>query len=77
MFLRNEPITNNDKIYFSVLIDRGVSIQIIIFEDPTNNSEYSAYLAVYQGKQCHFHYYHTDDVNLQYTISEVWSFLNN
>ncbi|QCD62718.1 hypothetical protein [Tenacibaculum maritimum] len=77
MFLRNETISNNDRINFSTLINRGVNIKIIIFDDPNDNSEYPVYLATLNGKTCHFHYRHTNDANLQYTISEVWRFLNS
>lgn len=63
MFLRDEPITSIDRINFSTLIDKGVNIKIIIFEDINNDSEYPVYLATLNGKTCHYHYRHTDDTN--------------
>ena len=78
MFLRTEPITENDQANFAPLIDNGVSIQVVIFEDPNGDFEYPVYLATFNGKPCHFHY--TDNGNaaqLQQTVTDVWNFLND
>lgn len=77
MFLRNEPITASDSVNFTNLINRGVSLKIVIFEDTDGNSEYPVFLAIYNGATCHFHYTHQGNNNqLQQTITDVWNFLN-
>jgi hypothetical protein len=77
MFLRNELITAIDAVNFADLINRGVSLKIVIFEDPNGDFEYPVFLATYQGVTCHFHYLHQGNENqLQQTITDVWNFLN-
>ncbi len=77
MFLRTEPITQLDTVNFNSLLNNGVSIQIVIFEDPNGEFEYPVFLAVYNGRQCHFHYTHNNDIQLQQTVTDVWNFLND
>lgn len=77
MFLRTESISNQDKELFSALIEKGVQLQIVIFEDENGDFEYPVYLAIYNGKPCHFHYIHTGNENtLNQTLAEVWNYVN-
>lgn len=78
MFLRTEPITPQDNIDFAPLLNKGVYLQIVIFEDPNGEFGYPIYLATYNGKPCHFHYTHNgNEVQLQQTLTDVWNFLND
>lgn len=78
MFLRTEPISIIDENNFAPLINKGVSIQIVIFEDPNGEYEYPVFLASYHGNPCHFHYTHLgNDIQLQHTITDVWNYLNS
>jgi len=40
MFLRIEPITATDVVNFTYLINLGVSLKNLIFEDPNSDFEY-------------------------------------
>ncbi|AYN67446.1 hypothetical protein D1013_08770 [Euzebyella marina] len=75
MFLRTEPLSREEEELFAALLDKGVSLQIVMFEDLDGKSEYPIYLAIFNGRPCHFHYSHKDEHTLNATISDVWRFL--
>lgn len=73
MFLNTTPISKKHQNQFLPLFKRGITIQIVFFNE--NETEVPVFLALYNGRVCHFGYVEDyTEKSLEFTIDNIIRF---